>query len=364
MRAFRRTSALAIVIALAASHAGSSRTNPFSFFEPSVTVTPAERQRLEADEIVVRTLPGDDGHVAVFAATSLNASPPTLLQWTRRIETFRQGLQVVAVGRFSEPVADSDLDSLVLGDEELEALRKCKVGSCGVKLAANEIAEVQQAVRAAGKDWREAAQRTFRRLLVARVRLHRIGGLLTLPPYADHGRRISVGEAFSAIVARSPYLTRALPDVVNSLLAPPRGSDDAGESFYYWSHDSYGAGKPIVTITYVRLLHVPSLAARRGTTGGRDTRAMPQAVTLSTQLFASHYTEGALAVTAVTCDEVPATCYLVYLNRTQVDFLGGFLGGLKRKAIEGRIESATPDLLRDVRRRLERGAPDSEGGES
>ena len=352
MRASRRTSALVIILVLAAVPVGSSRTNPFSFFEPSVKVTPAERLRLDADDVVVRTLPADDGHVAVFAATRLNASPTTLLQWTRRIESFRQGLQVVAVGRFSEPAADSDLDSLVLGPDEIEALRNCKVGSCEVKLAATEIAEVQQAVRAAGKDWREAAQRTFRRLLVARVRLHRAGGLLTLPPYADHGRRMAVGEAFSAIVARSPYLTRALPDVVNSLLAPPRGPDDAEESFYYWSHDSYGAGKPIVTITYVRLLRGPTIAARRAAP------VMPQAMTISTQLFASHYMEGALALTAVTCDGGPAPCYLVYLNHTQVDFLGGFFGGFKRRAIEGRIESATPDLLRDVRQRLERSAPD------
>jgi hypothetical protein len=353
MRAFRQTSAGVIIVVLAAAHVGSSRANPFSFFEPSVKVTPAERLRLDADDIVVRTLPADDGHVAVFAATRLDASPESLLQWTRHIEAFREGSQVVGVGRFSEPPADSDLRSLVLNDDELDALKKCKVGNCGLKLAASEIADVQQAVRAAGDDWRAAAQRTFRRILIARVRLHRTGGLLTLPPYADHGRRISVGEAFSAIVARSPYLTRALPDVVNSLLAPPHGSDDAGESFYYWTHDSYGSGKPIVTITYVRLLRLDD----RGS-------AIPQALTLSTQLFASHYMEGALALTAVTCDATPAACYLVYLNRTQVDLLGGFFGTFKRRAIEGRIESATPDLLRDVRRRLERRVSDSEGGES
>ena len=303
-----------------------------------------DRARLEQDEVIVRRLPADDGHVAVFAATRLNAPPESLLQWTRAIESFRQGQQVVGVGRFSEPPADADLELLALDEDELNALRKCRVGHCDLKLAAAEIAEVQNAVRAAGKGWREAAQRAFRRALIARVRLHQERGLLALPQYADRSRRVSVGEALSAIIARSPYLTSALPNVVNSMLAPPR-NPAVDESFYYWSHDRYGAGRPVVNVTYVRLLQ-------------RTEPGVPQALTISTQLFASHYTEGAVGLTAVTC-EAPGTCYLAYLNRTQVDFLGGLFGSFKRSAIEGRIESETPNLLREVRQRLESGSPGS-----
>src|SRR5689334_1825867 len=82
--------------------------DPFAFFEPSVKISASERSHLDQDDVIVRMLPADDGHVAAFAATRLNAPPESLLQWTRAIESFRQGLQVVAVGRFSEPVADSD----------------------------------------------------------------------------------------------------------------------------------------------------------------------------------------------------------------------------------------------------------------
>jgi hypothetical protein len=187
-------------------------------------------------------------------------------------------------------------------------------------------------------------------MLITRVRLHQSRGLLALAPYADRSRRMSVGEAFSALVARSPYLTRALPEVVNSLLAPATAGPVTNESFYYWSHDNYGAGRPVVTVTYVRLLR-------------RDEATIPQALTISTQLFASHYTEGALGLTAVTCDPV-RVCYLAYLNRTQVDFLGGVFGRFKRSAIEGRIESETPALLREVRERLEGGPPRPINGES
>jgi hypothetical protein len=336
------------VMALSAVVLAGQSVDPFAFFEPSVKVSVRERARLDRGDVIVRMLPADDGHVAVFAATRLNASPEALLQWTRAIESFRQGQQVVGVGRFSDPAMDSDLDSLVLEDDELNVLRKCRPGNCDVKLAASEIAQIQNAVRAGGKDWHGAVQRAFRHVLISRVRLHRERGLLALPPYADRSRRTSVGEAFSAIIARSPYLTLTLPDVINSTLAPPRNPAD--ESFYYWSHDRYGAGRPVVTVTYVRLLE-------------RNDPAVPQALTISTQLFANHYTEGALGLTAVTC-EAAGACYLAYLNRTQVDFLGGFFGAFKRAAIEGRIESETPNLLRDVRQRLESRSPGSAGGDS
>ena len=153
---------------------------------------------------------------------------------------------------------------------------------------------------------------------------------------------MSVGEAFTAIVARSPYLTRDLPAAVNALLAPAH-NPIAGNSFYYWSRDRYGAGRPVVNLTYVRLLEP-------------DDAVGPRALTISTQLFASHYSVGALGLTAVVCDR-PGACYLAYLNRTQVDFLGGVFGSIKRAVIEDRIESETPSLLQGVRRRLESGTP-------
>ncbi len=322
-----------------------------AFFEPTVEVTTGDRARLERGEVIARALPSDDGQIALFAVSRLNAPPEALLAWTRDIEALKRSPLVLGVGRFSNPAVESDVDGVALENGELDALRRCRVGNCDLKLGAAEIAEVQQALRRAGPDWREEAQRVFRHILIARVRLHRDRGLLALPTYVDGGRRVSVGEAFSAITARSPYLTRALPDLVNSLIVPERDVVAEPESIYYWSRERYGAGRTVVTVTYVRLLR-------------NIDPTVPQALTLSTQLYASHYIEGSLGLSAVTCDESRTTCYLAYLNRSQVDLLGGFFGAFKRAAIERRIETDGPKLLRGVRLRLESGAPGAEGGES
>ena len=331
-----------------ATAAGSGITSPFAFLEPTVRVSQADRAQLDTGGVIARVLPADDGHIAFFGAARLKARPEALIEWTRAIDELKRGSMVLAVGRFSDRIADNDLDALILEPGEIDALKRCRPSGCDFKLAAAEIHRLQDAVRGAGSEWRDEVQREFRRILIARVRLHRQNGLLALPPYADHGGRMSVGEAFSAMTARSPWLTRAFPDVVNSLLAP-RPVAPAGDAFYYWSRDRYGSGKTVVTVTYVQLSH--------------SDRA-PQSMTVSTQLYASHYIDGALGVTAVVCDEAGQSCYLAYLNRTRVDLLGGLFGVFKRAVIEDRVESEGPALMRDVARRLESRRRAPEGGES
>jgi len=346
-----------VLLSAVAAASGPGIAAPFAFLEPTVRVSHADRARLDAGDVFARVLPADDGHIAFFAAARLKARPEALLEWTLAIDELKRGSMVLAVGRFSDPISDDDLDALALEPREIDALKHCRVNSCDFKLAAAEIESLRDALRRAGSEWRDAAQREFRRILIARVRLHQHSGLLALPPYADHGGRMSVGEAFSAMTARSPWLTRAFPDVVNSLLAPRRATSAAGDGFYYWSRDRYGSGKTVVTVTYVQLLR---------------SERIPQAMTVSTQLYASHYIDGALGVTAVVCDARdpnPAEaglhgCYLAYLNRTRVDLLGGLFGAFKRAVIEDRVESEGPALMREVTRRLEGRRPGAEGGES
>ena len=49
--------------------------------------------------------------------------------------------------------------------------------------------------------------------------------------------------------------------------------------------------------------------------------------------------------------------YLVYLNRSEVDVLGGFFGGLVRMVVGRRLKAEASDVLRGLRNRLESGEP-------
>jgi hypothetical protein len=317
--------------------------DPFVFFRPWVDVTASDRAKLDAGEVFVRTLPAEGRNLAIFAAARIDAGPDALIEWTSAIRAFKESEHVVAVRRFSDPPVLDDVASVTLDDDDLEALRDCREGDCGIKLGAAEIAAMQRAVRGAGAGWKPAALLEFRRLMLARVNDYRTAGLAGLPAYVDRRTPVSPRDIFRGILDRSPYLAAGVPAFAASLEGA--SGVPGGESFFYWSKERYGAGKHVVTISHVQMFE-PGLPP-----------PAPTAIVASKQILATHYTDGALGLTTLSCPAAGAPCYLAYVNRTQVDLLGGVLGGIKRLIFEKRIASGTPEIVRELRRKLESGPP-------
>lgn len=76
-----------------------------------------------------------------------------------------------------------------------------------------------------------------------------------------------------------------------------------------------------------------------------------------TQIFATHYLDASLGVTALVRDARTSRDYFVYFNRSDVDLFRGFWGGLARRVIEKRIGADGPALLREIAGRLSDGDP-------
>lgn len=315
--------------------------DPFSFFSPVVTIDAGDRERIDRGEVVSRILPARDGEVAVFAASRFDAEPEALVRWTKAIEALKRSRFVVAIRRFSHPPVLSDLDTLVLDDVDLEGIRRCEAGNCSVKLAAHEIDALKSAAASNG-EWKSAVQREFRRLVLARVTKYQSEGLAGLPPYVDRSEPTRPHAEFAGILARSPYLRNYLPAVADGLNDYPRVELPGTESFLYWSKEQYRNGKPIIAVTQVHIVRPvgPSL---------------PAVVVLGQEVFASHYRDGSLGSTFVLDDG--KTRYLVYLNRSRLDRLGGMFSGLKRSLVERRLASEVKNGLATVRRRIESGNP-------
>jgi hypothetical protein len=213
-------------------------------------------------------------------------------------------------------------------------------------LSAKDIESLTAAMASAGAGWRDAVQWEFRRLLAARVLQYRAGGLAALAPPADRQEPRRADEALSAIVAQSPYLAR-LPRVIAWLKEYPHG-DSTVESFFYWSKEHYGEGKPVISITHVAIVRPES-----------DHR-VPAILVAGKQIFATHYFEGGLGLTMVVRDARNGAPYLAYVNRSQVDMLRGFFGGFVRGVLEDRVARQAPLIVRGLRARLESGNPPDE----
>ena len=316
------------------------RANIFEVLAPSIVLTAGDTARLDANQVLVRTASGHDGQVAVFVATRLNATPDALVLWARGLDELTRNRFVLAVGRFSDPPQPSDLDALTLDDDDLDAIRRCRPGDCGLKLSAAEIDSLSRVARNGGDRWRDAVQGEFRRRLVERVRQYRAGGLAALAPSADRRKPSRAADTLSAIARESPFLER-IPNLAEWVAQYP-ASDPGVESFVYWSREYYGHGKPIVSLTHVGILRFSS-----------DAR-LPYVLVASKQISATHYIEGGLGLTMVFRDATTGHAYLAYVNRSQVDLLRGFLGSILCGRFENQLRRQAPVIIGALRNQLER----------
>jgi hypothetical protein len=312
--------------------------SPTAFFQPAVTLEPAERRRLDAGEVVVKVLPARGTESAIFSAAKVSdeVDGERLLAWVRRVVELKKSTHVPAIARFSQPPRLSDLATLNLDDEDLEAIRTCRPKACDIRLSEAEIDRLRKIVVSAGASWKSAVQEAYRGVILARAQRFLAGGLPGSPPYHDQGRPVALDAEFAAILKSSPFLTARLPHVAEFLRAYPRGAGEI-ESFLYWSKESLGA-RPVVIITHVTFA--------RGGTGD-----VPSAVVVAQQVYASHYMTGALAVTTIT-GNAGGPRYLMYLNRSRIDVLDGFFGGLVRRIIGGRLRTEAATVVDGLRLRL------------
>jgi hypothetical protein len=316
-------------------------TDPFAFFSPSVVTSRADRQQLDKGGTLARVVPGQRHAIAIFSATPLDASGDRLIGWIHNIAALKQSAYVQAIGRFSSPPQLADLATLTLDDGDIDDLRRCQPQRCGLKLAASEIEELQRIQQVAGTDRTRVVQDAFRQLVLRRVQTYVTSGQAALPDQDDRGAPVSLQAAFSSLLKQCVFLRQQLPDLTDYLDRWPNAAVPHVESFLYWSKERFGA-KPVISVTQMSIL--------RG-----DGRLVPEAVVVGSQVFATHYSDGSLSVTAIVGDG--SRRYLAYLNESDLDVLDGFRGGLVRRILEHRLRSEARTVLETMRHRLESGEP-------
>ena len=338
-----RLACCALLVAVHLLASAQPKPDVFAFFQPTVDMTSKERARLDAGAPVVSVLDAKERDIAVFSAIELppTVTPDRFVAWLHNIAEFRKSSYVVTVRRFSTPPRPEDLEALSLDESDLDDIRDCRPGHCGLKLSSAEIQTLRATARAAGPKWQPAVQTAFRELVLQRVRSYATQGHAGFSAYFDRKRPRSPAGAFSGLLNRSSFLNER-GRVLERLADGDEPAVDA-DSYLYWSKERIG-GKSVISATHVTIF--------RG-----DGTQMPDVLMTGKQIFSTHYLDACLGVTALVRDPHRSRSYLVYMNRSDVDLLGGFWGGLARHMIEERIEADGPALLRDVARKLSSGDP-------
>jgi len=170
--------------------------------------------------------------------------------------------------------------------------------------------------------------------LVNRYREIGDAGLMT---YVDSSQPLSLSTEFRAMVASQPAILERFPNLHSYLLEYPRRASDGLEDIIYWSKEKMGPSV-IISVTH--------MAMTRLAEGPEGSFAAA-----SKQLYGSHYFDSSLGITIV-LDEAGDTTprmFLAYVNRSRLDALSGFWGGLKRTIVRSRTRSAMSDSLLKAR---------------
>jgi hypothetical protein len=317
--------------------------DPFAFLAPTITFSPVERRTIDAGQVYVRMLPSRGQEIALVAVAAVNVTGDRLVAWVREIAKLKKSRLVLGIGRFSDPPRLDDLAALTLDQKDFDNIRRCQPGDCGLKLAATEIAALRQQMAGPPLDWNARVEGAIRGVMLRRAQTYLDRGQSALSSPADRSHPPPPQTVFSSLVAHSEYLTKRLPAFAEYLTAYPRIGDEHVESFLYWSKEQVG-GRPVISITHVNILR-------------NRAENLPDALVAGKQTFATHYMNGALSLTAILRGRPGPPHYLTYINRTDVDVLGGFFGGVARMIIERRLTAEAAEAIKGLRERLESGEP-------
>jgi hypothetical protein len=159
---------------------------------------------------------------------------------------------------------------------------------------------------------------------------YRARGNAAMVVYDDFGKGgVRAADAFTALLAASPYLKENAPAVEQYLQQYPRGRPGDASEAIYWSEETLKGLRPTVTINHIVVSSPP------GSSG--------MTVAVTKQLYSDHYFEGMLDERfIVDRRDAPggAGIYLIVLRQYRFDNLpGGVLN------IRGRAKSAMHDRV-------------------
>jgi len=339
-QASTRRAILAAAFAVVALPAAAEDTAVRAFLRRTIGLTDAQLADVEAGRVVTRQLPGaDKPEMAAFGAVRVAAKKDVYLERLRDVARFRNGPSTIQIGRFHTPPVLSDLDGLTLEDGDFDAARKCKVGDCDLKLARSAVERIQKEMDWKAPDARVRATGLMKQMLVEYVIAYQRGGTAEMATYVDDASPLDTTAEFRKVLGASPYLVEYAPALKRYLEEYPKGQLAGAEDVFYWTKDKFGP-KPTIAIYHLTIWRDPADAAR--------------AAVASKQIYASHYFQAGLDLTAlVDAPTPPGGFYLVDLYRARIDPPTGMLSGVLLGKIRGGIEQGVAEGLRTAKQRTE-----------
>ena len=296
---------------------------------------------LEQGQTVVHLLPTlNKREVAVGGLISLRVAADVFLKSFRESMTQKSNPAILEIGRFADLPTIADLQTLTFEDRDLEDLKECVVGDCKIKLSATMIERLHKEVDWEATDYRLQATQLLKRMLLEYVHDYVARGDSALIKYHDNSVEVQLAEEQRELMAAPGYINKLLSEFQQSLKGQTGQQVSLVENAIVWSKIKFGL-KPVLALNHIM---VYKRAAESG----------PQILVASKQIYANHYFDSSLALTAfVNIPGATPGAYLLYENRSRADGLEGPFSKIKRGIVEGKAVAGLRGILETSKANLD-----------
>jgi hypothetical protein len=341
MRRMPRVVATVLMLAVGLGVVGSAQNSsavgePQKFLRMVARFSEADIASLERGEAVARALDTDRREVAIVGAVHINAPRERLFDRYRDISSLKNSDVVMQVGRFGTEPAPEDLGPLRFENYDLETIRACKPGDCGVRLSTENMDRFAREVNWRAPDWRQQAANLWRLLLAKDARDYLTNG--KLGDYRNKAVPLDVAEEFSILYDDSKYFEPVSPQFFAYVKQFPQVRLDGVENILYWSKDDIY--RPVTRMTHL-VLYPPAPDAQR------------PGIVATKQFYAAHYFDAGLGLTFAFNDRGTGF-YMLAVNRVRTRSLTGIMRAMVRSVVQRRSREAMEGILRSMKTGLER----------
>ena len=294
--------------------------------------------QLQQGQTVVNLIPvQNDREIAVLGLVRLTVSAEDFVESFRKTVGQKSNPAILEIGRFSTTPTMEDLQGLSIDARDIDDLKECVIGRCAVKLSSAMIERFQREINWEAEDYRLQATSLLKQMLLQYVSDYLARGDAALIAYEDKPKTIQLAREQRALMAAAIYSPDALTGRRKHLGTSSGPALHLVENALVWSKIDMGL-KPVIAINHVTIYK-------------REEASGPQVLVASRQLYANHYFDSSVALTAFV--NVPgAGRYLYYENRSRVDSFNGFLGKMKRGIVETKAIGTLQAVLEQSSRNL------------
>jgi hypothetical protein len=325
---------LLLGVPVANAQAPTAEPPPRPFLRKVIQLTDDQLAAVDKGEVVTKQLQTTDKpEIAAFGVVKTAGSLDLLMHLAKDVRALRQVPQIPEMGIFSSPAKIEDLSGLHHPPDDIGALKRCKPGSCDVKLGSAALDQI------AKLDWKapdaEAqAVALMNRMIVSYVNAYQQGGTDAMGGVMDKKEPKARSEEYKKLLAHSPYLVDYVKEFNDYLQSYPKGNLAGAEDTLYWAKDTFGL-KPVVSISQMTRYQ------------------SPRGVLIANKLLAaSHFFNAALEIMAGVPTPDGKGLYLLSLYRARIDPPTGMLGGVLMGKVRDGVETGVKENLKFARERL------------